>query len=1064
MRTSARLLLLSLLALVGCGNVTLIYVTIAPSATQALDSSQSVTLTATVLNDASNSGVTWTLSGAGTLTSKTTTSVVYTAPSGVTSAATDSVTATPVKNQLYAAAVEILLQPAPVVTTTVLSSGTTNTAYLAQLNATGGTAPLTWSLTSGTLPQGLSFSTSGVISGTPTAVGTSTFTVQVKDSAATPLSAPGTLTLTILAPTLSITTSGLANGVVNKAYSAQLAQTGGVGPYTWSVVSGALPSGLSLSGGGLLSGAPSNVGAYSLKVQVQDAEATPQKAQKAYFVTVYSALSITTSSLASGSLHNTYSATLQSSGGTGPVVWSLASGSLPAGLTLSTGGVIGGTPTSVATSTFTVQATDSSSPQQVVTQQLSITIVLSTLAITTTSLPQATANSPYSDTLTSSGGNPPVTWALATGSGALPTGLSLSASGVISGTPTGSAGPYPIVVQATDTTPASVTQSFSLTLVALTPLSITTTTLPSGNIGTAYSATVVATGGATPYTWSLSSGTLPQGMTFSGGVLSGTPLNAGSFTFTVQVKDSEATPVTASRQYTISIGTTLAAGTNNAQLTGSYAFLLQGFNVGSTSGVVYGVAAIGSLSANGSGALTGMEYTNSPAGTQSAVAVTGSYTLGSNGQGLMVLTAGGNTNVYTIAAANPLAGVAQSFYLTEFDNATGATGAANATGVAKLQTASAFSAASLNGTFAFGLSGESPCSSCVTPAPLYGPIAAVGVFTANGVSTISAGQEDAAAYGVNYSGVTLTGNFAAPSTTTGIGTLHLTPTGTLFSASPTNYVYVVVASSELLLMSSDTHASNALLAGDVQLQRQASYSASSLSGTAIGYESQANGSSNGGNGATVYPTGLNAVLSNITTTGSGTATLAQDANRAGVVSSTASSPAAITYTTATSGRTAVTTGGASNQVLYLYNTDAGFALDQAATAAYPGLIQYAQQVATAPYPVLLSGPYAAGSVASPAPATTTSGLYTFTLNTGGVDTSFTGTLSTLLDTSSTAGVLALNQAGSFAYTGGSAGGYVVTPSGSSTSQAVVYGINSSSAVAIPTVAGTAPVVTLLQLY
>jgi len=1057
----ARFFPLLLAALAGCGNTTIIYDTLSPSATQSLDSGQSVTVKATVFNDPSNSGVTWSLNGTGTLTSVTSTSVVYTAPSGVSTAVAASLIATPVKNTLYAAAVEILLEPAPVITTLTLPNGTINTSYTTQLSASGGTTPFTWTLTSGTLPAGLSLSSAGVVSGTPTTVGTSTFTVMATDSATIPFSSSQTLTLVVNAPTLTITTASLANEVVGKAFSTQLTLTGGVAPYTWSVAGGALPTGVTLSAAGVLSGSPAASGFYSFTAQVKDTEPSPQVATKVLTFTVYNALAITTTTLPGGSLHNVYATTtLQFTGGSTPVTWSLSTGSLPAGLSLSAAGVISGTPTATGTSTFTVQLADSSIPQQVVTATYSITIVLSTLAITTTTLPQGTVGTAYSASLQYSGGNPPVTWALAAGSGPLPANLSISSAGVITGTPT-TAGTYPITVQATDTTPASVTQSLTITIVALAPLTISTTTVPAGNIGTAYSTTFAATGGAVPYTWSIASGALPQGLSLAGstGVLSGTPLNAGSFVFTVQVKDSEATPVTTSRQFTLSIGTTLAVGPNNSQVSGPYAFLVNGFGFGSNSGAVYGFAELGSLNANGAGALTGTAYINAPAGVQTAVAVAGSYTLGSDGRGLMVLTSGSNTNIYIIAAGPLSSGVAQSLSIAEFDNSNGATGSSNASGIAKLQTSSAFAASTISGTFAFGLSGESPCSTCVTPAPLYGPVVAVGLFTANGVSTISSGQQDAAAYGVNYTGLTLTGSFTAPSTTTGVGTLHFINAGTLFSAAPTDFYYAIVSSSEMLLLSSDSHATNALLSGDVQLQKQTSYTATSLTGSLIGYESQPNG----GNGSTSYPAALNAILDDLTITGSGTATLAQDANRAGTFSSTAASPTSITYTTVTTGRTAVTTGS-TNQVLYLYNTDTGFALDQAGTAAYPGLIQYQQQVAVAPYPVLLSGSYGAGTVSSPVPTIDATGMYLFALNRGGVDGVISGDLTTTIDSSSPAGSLSFDLTTSLLYVESSTSRHVATLSGSTVTQAVLYGINSGLAVAIPAGATATPTVTLLQLY
>jgi len=305
------------------------------------------------------------MNGTGTLTSVTSTSVVYTAPSGVSTAVAASLIATPVKNTLYAAAVEILLEPAPVITTLTLPNGTINTSYTTQLSASGGTTPFTWTLTSGTLPAGLSLSSAGVVSGTPTTVGTSTFTVMATDSATIPFSSSQTLTLVVNAPTLTITTASLANEVVGKAFSTQLTLTGGVAPYTWSVAGGALPTGVTLSAAGVLSGSPAASGFYSFTAQVKDTEPSPQVATKVLTFTVYNALAITTTTLPGGSLHNVYATTtLQFTGGSTPVTWSLSTGSLPAGLSLSAAGVISGTPTATGTSTFTVQLADSSIPSR----------------------------------------------------------------------------------------------------------------------------------------------------------------------------------------------------------------------------------------------------------------------------------------------------------------------------------------------------------------------------------------------------------------------------------------------------------------------------------------------------------------------------------------------------------------------------------------------------------------------------------------------------------------------------------------------------------------------------
>src|SRR6202035_2114582 len=125
-------------------------------------------------------------------------------------------------------------------------------------------------------------------------------------------------------------------------------------------------------------------------------------------------------------------------GGTEPYTWSVVprTGSLPPGLTLSATGVISGTPVAGGRSDFTVQVTDSGNPPLTATDALSITVV-APLAVTTASLPDGIVGSPYSQTLTAAGGTEPYTWSVIPGTGSLPPGLTLSATGVISGTPAG---------------------------------------------------------------------------------------------------------------------------------------------------------------------------------------------------------------------------------------------------------------------------------------------------------------------------------------------------------------------------------------------------------------------------------------------------------------------------------------------------------------------------------------------------------------------------------------------------------------------------------------------------
>ena len=165
------------------------------------------------------------------------------------------------------------------ITTASLPGGTTGSSYSATLSATGGIGPYNWSVTFGSLPSGLSLNPqTGVISGTPTVAGSSTFTVQVRDSQAFADTDSRSFTVNIQAQAINpvvITTTSLAAARRNKAYSQTLAATGGVRPYVWSVVQGSLPPGLALnSSTGVISGRPTTIGTFSFVVQVRDSQST----------------------------------------------------------------------------------------------------------------------------------------------------------------------------------------------------------------------------------------------------------------------------------------------------------------------------------------------------------------------------------------------------------------------------------------------------------------------------------------------------------------------------------------------------------------------------------------------------------------------------------------------------------------------------------------------------------------------------------------------------------------------------------------------------------------------
>ncbi len=160
--------------------------------------------------------------------------------------------------------------PPLVITTESLPNGFVGASYSRTLAATGGSGGYSWSRTGGSLPAGLSLSGAGAITGTPTAAGTSNFTVRVADNGGR--TATKTLTITVEAPVLTISTNTVAPGIVAAPYSFTLVATGGRTPYAWRISGGALPDGLMLNAtSGVISGTPAAAGTFNFTVEVTDA-------------------------------------------------------------------------------------------------------------------------------------------------------------------------------------------------------------------------------------------------------------------------------------------------------------------------------------------------------------------------------------------------------------------------------------------------------------------------------------------------------------------------------------------------------------------------------------------------------------------------------------------------------------------------------------------------------------------------------------------------------------------------------------------------------------------------
>lgn len=161
-------------------------------------------------------------------------------------------------------------------------------------------------------------------------------------------------------PVISISPASLPSGRIGAAYSQTLSASGGTGPYTFSVQSGSLPAGLTLAPTGLLSGVPVAAGSPTATILATDSVSCPGVITYTLVIAAASCPVITLSPavLPNGTVGTPYSQTITSSGGTGPYTYSVLTGTLPPGLTLSVGGVVSGTPTAVASSTVTIQSID----------------------------------------------------------------------------------------------------------------------------------------------------------------------------------------------------------------------------------------------------------------------------------------------------------------------------------------------------------------------------------------------------------------------------------------------------------------------------------------------------------------------------------------------------------------------------------------------------------------------------------------------------------------------------------------------------------------------------------
>jgi hypothetical protein len=423
---------------------------------------------------------------------------------------------------------------------------------------------------------------------------------------------------------LSLSTSSLPQGQAGSNYSVTLAATGGTSPYHWALANGTLPPGLTLTAGGAITGTPTAAASAALDLQVTDSGSPAQSSTRSLSLIIAPpALAVSTSSLPPGQVGANYSTALAAAGGTPPYHWSLASGTLPTGLTLAASGTITGMPAAAVNSApIGFQVTDSGSPAQSSERTLSLTIAPSALIVPTQSLPTGEVGVAYAATLSASGGTQPYRWSIT--SGALVAGLSLGAGGSISGTPAATTGAS-ITFQVQDSSAPVLTQSVTLPTKVNAALAVTTTSLPGAQVGKPYTATLTATGGTQPLSWSLASGSLPGGLALasSSGVISGTPTTAvNSDPLSFSVADGNVPP----QHKSVNLGLTVAPSIISISISPRAAALTLGQTAGLSVttndplGVTWSLAPAG-------GSFAPVQSTSGTSTTFTAPGTAGTYTI-----------------------------------------------------------------------------------------------------------------------------------------------------------------------------------------------------------------------------------------------------------------------------------------------------------------------------------------------------------------------------------------------------------------------------------------------------
>ena len=504
-------------------------------------------------------------------------------------------------------------------------------------NFNGGTTGMTFAdiATNTTEVSGGTF----VVDGTPIAPGTVTFTINVTDSNGAAYSMPYSI---LVNPGLLITPASLPQGTTGAIYNQTIAVTGGTSPYSALTVTNFIDTGTGLTaaeitaslaaGTVVINGTPTGTGSAAFTVNVTDGSGATLTQN--YTIQVNPALSITAPPLPQATAGTTYSQAILVSGGTTPYSTLTVTGFSAGGTGMlaaqivpnAAAGtvVINGTPFAAGTAAFTVNVTDAAGAT--LSQAYSITVNPAPLVIGPAALPQATAGTTYTHTITVSGGTGPYTTFTVTPiTGVTGLGATLNkAAGtiVISGAPAAS-GTASFTVNVTDSAGASLSKTYTITVNAA--LSITAPPLPQGTAGATYNHTITVSGGTTPNTTFTVTNFSDSGTgltaseitaTAAAGtvVIDGTPTGAGTASFTVNVTDTAGATLT--QAYTITVNLPLSSNPTPLTLAEATAGTAYTSTITVTGGTKpYSTFVVGAFNAGGTGLLSSAITPNAAAGT-----------------------------------------------------------------------------------------------------------------------------------------------------------------------------------------------------------------------------------------------------------------------------------------------------------------------------------------------------------------------------------------------------------------------------------------------------------------